>query len=555
MMYHPNKLGLLNRAPLKKEDIQKLKSTPVDINVLNKLVRVANPPLPVRERFDQLHTDTIQSTPVRQVSYTAKVKSPEVTNKLKTVAFPRKKEIIQIDSSKERYSTMEITGIDFIPPLTAGMINNAPIRQHSTNFKYTSFSQYCNWVDKMYLDSVGKGGVKIRGMNGDVFDQGKCGDCWAISSAGSLEDRIAIQNNNAYVSLDPAYLMGCDYFCGVGDCGCDGGFISNGSKYIVEHGITSGCFSPETCFNGCDYPPVCPTDKCPNGNQFTLVKVAGYGGLIDIASIQNEIRKNGPVCNGFAVYHDFMDLASSAWVNGIYMRTPSKNNPEGAHAVVCVGWGTDTVEFQNKSITIQYWIVRNSWGNMWNKYNTVNRPDGSTLSLPGFFKIAFSNTGGTNVNSDIGFDNQTSSELGNLGGGVYITPIGIPIKDVVQLCHSNIDCGLGELCINGTCIKGSCIQNSDCKDNQICLHNECIAKQECTVSSDCGVGYVCQENKCVKDTPKPSDFCLQNNDCNSQQICENNKCVQKKSNILIIIILGIIVFVILLLLLLKVFKH
>ena len=68
------------------------------------------------------------------------------------------------------------------------------------------------------------------------------------------------------------------------------------------------------------------------------------------AAIQNEVLANGPLHTRFDVYSDFMSYSS-----GIYQYT--SGSYQGGHAVVCVGWGTQS--------GVNYWIIQNSWGPYW----------------------------------------------------------------------------------------------------------------------------------------------------------------------------------------------
>ena len=72
--------------------------------------------------------------------------------------------------------------------------------------------------------------------------------------------------------------------------------------------------------------------------------------------LQNAVATIGPVTIGFDVVGSFMSYSS-----GVYNDANcNSNNPNymGGHAVVVVGYGTD-------SKVGDYWLMRNSWGMKW----------------------------------------------------------------------------------------------------------------------------------------------------------------------------------------------
>ena len=62
-----------------------------------------------------------------------------------------------------------------------------------------------------------------------IFDQGSCGGCWALSTAGTLSDRFCAKGSD--VVLSPQDLLDC-----VTDNskGCSGGFTEDGFDYIAD---------------------------------------------------------------------------------------------------------------------------------------------------------------------------------------------------------------------------------------------------------------------------------------------------------------------------------
>lgn len=79
------------------------------------------------------------------------------------------------------------------------------------------------------------------------------------------------------------------------------------------------------------------------------------------ALMRISLVKNGPFTVGFKVYSDFFNYRT-----GIYYHTGllEKFNPFEAtsHSVLLVGYGTD---MSDPEAPLDYWIVKNSWGDNW----------------------------------------------------------------------------------------------------------------------------------------------------------------------------------------------
>ena len=93
--------------------------------------------------------------------------------------------------------------------------------------------------------------------------------------------------------------------------------------------------------------------QCRDGEDWSSAKTYGassYHLSKDVASIQSEIMRHGPVEASFSVYADFPSYKSGVYhhVTGDFL---------GAHAVKIVGWGVEN--------GAPYWLVANSWRVEW----------------------------------------------------------------------------------------------------------------------------------------------------------------------------------------------
>ena len=50
----------------------------------------------------------------------------------------------------------------------------------------------------------------------DIYDQGKCGDCWAVSAVSSASDRMCIDGAQGNARLSVEHMLGCCKVCGFG---------------------------------------------------------------------------------------------------------------------------------------------------------------------------------------------------------------------------------------------------------------------------------------------------------------------------------------------------
>jgi hypothetical protein len=255
------------------------------------------------------------------------------------------------------------------------------------------------------------------------FDQGLCGSCWAVAAATAMSDVFVISKKvKANPKISPTYFLSC-----LPQAQCNGGDPSQALNDMVNQGVaTDDCLDYSWCSKtacGGDptkhfeqrsantYVPRCSCTKpAPEYNRYFAEEPqaicvppvmsdfnsmeranigyylqgmygltgSGYANLAkynykDIqALIKNHIYNHGPVIGGFHVFKNFFKGRYNS-TNGIYIETATyggitgvnyddvEADWAGSHAVVIVGWGSDQIENE----TVDYWIVRNSWGESW----------------------------------------------------------------------------------------------------------------------------------------------------------------------------------------------
>ena len=180
-----------------------------------------------------------------------------------------------------------------------------------------------------------------------VKDQGSCGSCWAFGTVSNIEGLYA-KEKGVLKTFSEQMLVDCDTL----DSGCNGGLEENAYTWLKKNG--------GIMFES-DYPYTGRKGSCKSvASKYADIKVTGFkklGGSSSVYSCVDEdemkefLYENGPV----SVALNANPLQT--YVSGILDVSSSKCKTSGInHSVSLVGYG---------SASVDYWIIKNSWGKNW----------------------------------------------------------------------------------------------------------------------------------------------------------------------------------------------
>lgn len=229
------------------------------------------------------------------------------------------------------------------------------------------------------------------GSGFQVQDQGKCSNCFTMSSTSVAADRACLAGlTNSWILPSAQHYVSCHHK-DVDDVpiGCRGGGTAAGVWARMKTGLVTAAELPfkmacwrdeteipsETKVVEVESDDECPhgrpvgipdTEKCPVLDSTATVKVLNTYQLqlwrtsdslaSHLRSMQIAILEGGSIDAGFRVFEDFQ-IFFRMYPLGVY-RHDSVSRGTGRHAVVVSGWGA----MPQHGETLDYWLCRNSWG-------------------------------------------------------------------------------------------------------------------------------------------------------------------------------------------------
>jgi len=263
---------------------------------------------------------------------------------------------------------------------------------------HTVFENYHSPLPHTYLEphqlplsfswgNVGGRSYLTRTLNQHIPQY--CGSCWAHAALSSLADRIMIAkqgvDDDDEVNLSVQFMLNCG-----GDVAgsCHGGSATGAYEFIQDFGYVpydtcqpyiacssdseeGFCPAVDTTCSAENICRTCTAAGCNAVKEFPNATIAEYGTYRnEVFATQAEIYMRGPVKASV----DATLLVN--YTGGVLWDAPEYRSDHHNHGVSIVGWGYDP------DVKKQYWIVRNSWGQVCISLESMESTVSHLLTIP-----------------------------------------------------------------------------------------------------------------------------------------------------------------------------
>jgi len=233
-------------------------------------------------------------------------------SEFKYIFKSRNAKVIPLESGKFKSartaSNQELTGVDFIPPMNAITLNFSSIGLRSfrgiADVPEEARSEF-SWINPDHIRRYKSDLNLPSDFMSPIYNQAKCGSCWAVSVAQAFSDRWAIANKTSNPKFSPTYLLSCtmkyqrespdfeDYFPNKTDWlpmqGCNGGMPADAVDFINKVGISlDNCWNYDWCLTSSCYTSSSRGAGADINNLIPSCKE--YNSCVNVSSDGNESR-------------------------------------------------------------------------------------------------------------------------------------------------------------------------------------------------------------------------------------------------------------------------
>jgi len=235
-----------------------------------------------------------------------------------------------------------------------GVTRFSDLTEEEFRLDYLSGYKKVTRANPPVLSAVPRSGVPTswnwatKGATTPVYNQGQCGSCWAFSATEQIESMAWLSNSSQAIrQLSMQQIVDCDHGQ---DEGCNGGDTTTAYQYVMKQGGLDWLK---------DYPYTAEDGTCAFASSELAAGVLSWSYVIpqnstDENKMMNYVGTTAPIsiC---------VDAASWQFYFGGVISHLCGNNLD--HCVQITGYATDDGIFGKKP----YWIIRNSWGQSWEK--------------------------------------------------------------------------------------------------------------------------------------------------------------------------------------------
>ncbi|KAJ8710519.1 hypothetical protein PYW08_009034 [Mythimna loreyi] len=225
----------------------------------------------------------------------------------------------------------------------------------------TPFPHTLEEIDDIVKELPENFDLRMEGSVTPVKNQGHCGSCWAFCTTAAVEGALARVNGDRLLDLSEQSLVDCAW--GFHAAGCKGGFMAGAMQYVTTYGIsTEEQYGIYTATDG----------YCRMQNATNVYNIRGFAQVTprNPNALKVALYKYGPVTVGIRISGNFLHYSS-----GVFYDTECGYGG-GGHCVTVVGYGV-------REDGEEYWIIKNSWGEIWGEdgYVLMSTRDNNCLIL------------------------------------------------------------------------------------------------------------------------------------------------------------------------------